>query len=151
MASSSWRKLIIKPGGKNTACHPRTGTVFIDYWQRFHVCALETLGALVFTDAQWFQLVITSLIGPQQQNHSFSALLGAFLGSKELFAAICNTVLFHHSCTIVHQCTHHLQLLYGVFQESSAPSLSPFADLPSMLFGVSHVELSVSKAAHQKL
>jgi hypothetical protein len=68
---------------------PSTGNVFVDHWLRIHIYVLETSGASTFTSAQWFQFVIASLIGTQQQSNSFlvliPALLGAFLRSKDLF------------------------------------------------------------------
>jgi hypothetical protein len=86
------------------------GTASVDHRQRVHVYKLETLETLTFTDAQWLQLVKTSLTGVQQQSHSFFTSFHAHFAAffKDLntcFEAVCSSVLFHHNCTAVHQCT----------------------------------------------
>lgn len=116
MALYWWHKVTFKPRGKNITCLPRTG--FVDHRQILHVYVLEIHGwSSTFDDAQ-ISVCDCSLIGRQEQRPSLLVtfipfLLGVFEALKNCVEAVSHTVLFHYSCTIDYEYTHHLQLLYG--------------------------------------
>jgi hypothetical protein len=71
---------------------------------------LGTLGTSPFTNAKWFQLMIASLIGTQQEGHSLfvfiPALLVAFLRSNDLFGSSLQYSALYNSCANVQQQNH---------------------------------------------